>query len=107
MRYILNTAVITRPGSYHYAYLSVADGQAWLQKGEYYSAIGYSETVDAFELVVGVKLDANRETVRMSVGDEALVFRLKARIPYTKTKGHLSKEFIAENFELGLLRRVL
>jgi len=107
MRYVLNAAVVTRPGTYHYAYLTIEDAQAWLQKGPYYATIGYQETVEAFALLLNVQLEPNRETVRMRSGDEALVFRLRKRLPYKELKGELSIDVILDNFELGLLRRIV
>lgn len=107
MRYVLNSAVITRAGTYQYSYIGIDEAIAWLDKAVYYATLGYPETVQAFNTLFHTGLEVNRETVRMKCKDEALVFRLRQRLPYNAMKGTLTESFILEHLELGLLRRVL
>jgi hypothetical protein len=109
MRYILNSAVITKPGRYEYRLLTADKAREWLQRGEFTSTIGYPETALAAEALFGVPITCNRSTVTMSPGDEALVFRLifppgTPRIA-PGDKGRLTPEFILSNCEIGLLTR--
>lgn len=109
MRYILNSAVITAPGTYRYACIPVELAQDWLKRGPYECTIGYAETCAAFESLLGVAVPMNRKNIIMDRGDEALVFRLvlppgTPRIT-AENKGMLTPEFVKEHSEIGLLQR--
>jgi len=104
-RFVLSSAVISTPGHYAYALLSAAQAATWLARGEAVSCVGYDVTADAMGTLLGVRPDVLRRHVQMECGDEALVFRLKMRIgPHLKYL--LTKEFVAANAEIGLLRRL-
>ncbi len=105
MRYILNSAVITSPGTYRYRLLSVEEAKRWLEGG-FYSTIGYEETADAFERIFGVRPEVRRELIKMNPGDEALVFRLTKRLGDVSVKGHIGTEEVLANLEIGLLERI-
>ena len=108
MRYILNSAVITAPGTYTYRLIGRNEARAWTQ-APFESAIGYDQTAEALTELLGVPVAVNRIFVDMEAGDEALVFRLK--LPHGSPridpgdKGRLSNALIAGHFELGLLYR--
>ncbi len=106
MRYILNSAVITSPGLYKYTLLNVEAAKRWLKQGSVYSTIGYEETADAFERVFGIRPEVRRELIKMSPGDEALVFRLTKRLGDVSKKGHIGTEEVLANLEIGLLERL-
>ena len=106
MRYILNSAVITSPGTYRYRLLSVEEAKDWLDRGGFYSTIGYEETADAFERIFGVRPEVRRELIKMNPGDEALVFRLTKRLGDVSKKGHIGMEEVLANLEIGLLERI-
>ena len=103
MKYILNSAVITTPGSYSYTLIDVKVAQKWLAENNYLSTIGYQETCDALETITGVKVPLNRALTKMQKGDEALIFRLKNRLNDPNLKGKLTKEFVLKNCEIGIL----
>lgn len=111
MRYLLNSAVITAPGLYRYALLSVQDAEDWYYDGELpLSAIGYAETAAALGELLGTYVPVHRVQIVMSPGDEALVFRL-ALPPGTPRidpadKGRLGNIVRSGQFELGLLLRI-
>ncbi len=105
MRYILNSAVITEEGVYKYNKISLDKAREWLLEGNFKSAIGYQETADAMELLTGIKIDVNRIQVRLNKGDEALIFRITKRVTDPNMKGELSKEYILDNYEFGILLR--
>jgi len=109
MRYILNSAVITSPGSYQYRLLYIHQAIEWLNEGKFKSTIGYEETAYAMSKIFDIVIPVNRCTITMKSGDEALVFRLvfppgTPRIS-PENKGMLTTQFILENCEIGLLTK--
>jgi len=41
MRYVLNSAVISRPGHYEYKRLTGLEAEVWLKQGRFTSRVGY------------------------------------------------------------------
>jgi len=106
VKYILNSAVITTPGVYEYKLISVEEAKRWLSKLDWESTIGYQETIDALATLTEIRVPLNRKLVKMKAGDEALVFRLTCRLNDPNLKGHLSKEFVLQNCEIGILKKI-
>jgi hypothetical protein len=111
MRYILNSAVITAPGTYHYELITPQEATEWYRRGPVQSTIGYEETATALSLIVGEPVEVRRVTIKMEPGDEALVFRLvlppgTPRIDH-KDKGRIMEHVRMGHWELGILRRLL
>jgi hypothetical protein len=106
MRYVLNSAVITKEGLYEYKLINVEEAKKWLEKGEFTSTIGYQETVDALRILTGKEVFVNRRMVKMDTGDEALVFRLTCRLDNAELKGKMTADFVLNNCELGLLKKI-
>ncbi|MCX7641218.1 MAG: YddF family protein [Elusimicrobiales bacterium] len=106
MKYILNSAVITSPGVYEYKIIDINEVKEWLKQGEVMNTIGYEETIKAFNELFGTNLVVNRKMVKMETGDEALVFRLTCRLDDVNLKGNLTKEFVLQNCEIGLLKKL-
>jgi len=110
-KYIMNSAVITAEGLYRYRLITPEEAMDWYNKEELpYSTVGYKETADALECVLGVFVPLNRVTVKMEPGDEALVFRLvlppgTPRIE-PNDKGKLREVVLRGWWELGLLVRI-
>ncbi len=109
-RYILNSAVITAPGVYEYCLISPAEAREWLRQGGWVSTVGYAETAEALSTLSGMEIPVNRIIIKMEVGDEALVFRVvlppgTPRIT-PETKGMLTREFLEQHSEIGILRRL-
>jgi Domain of unknown function (DUF1874) len=110
MRYALNSAVITAFGTYHYVPLTRLEAEEWWNQADVVSTIGYQETAEALQELLGVPVATDRRTIQMQPGDEALVFRLvfppgSARID-PKDKGALGRALLAGHYELGLLSRL-
>lgn len=105
-RYLMNSSVITSEGVFKYIKISLEEARDWLNKGEFISAIGYQETADAIEYLTGKKIDLNRVEVRLEKGDEALVFKITKRVSDPEKKGQLSKEFILNNYEFGIIKKI-
>lgn len=108
MKYILNSSVITSFGKFDYRKASIPEAKSWLSGGGWENTIRYQETCDAFESLFSVRLSSNPKTIKMNVGDEALVFRLvfKGFRPDPSKKGRMSREFILNNCEIGILSRI-
>jgi len=105
-KYILNSAVITSPGTYEYHLINAEQAKSWLKSGGWKSTIGYVETAYALATLVGMPIPLNRKLVRMEPGDEALVFRLTCRLSNPELKGKLSPDFVLKNCEIGILKRI-
>lgn len=110
MRYLLNSAVITSPGQYDYRPLSIEQARAWIDAGAYRSTIRYQETANALASLIGRPVAVRNETITMRPGDEALVFRLVfppgANRLAVDMKGMLDTQFVLDNCEIGLLKRI-
>ena len=100
MRYIFNSAVIGRPGHYEYKLLTELEAEDWLRQGRLVSRVGYRQTVRFIEERFGVHCSLSHEPMVMQPGDEALVVRLKYRLP-----DPVVKITPAEDWEIGLLKR--
>jgi len=106
MRYILNSAVITTPGTYNYRLIDTDEVKRWLDAGPFDCTIAYPETAKALESITGRLFQTNRKTTKMAKGDEALVFRLTARMSRPDLKGKLTPEFVLANSEIGILKKL-
>lgn len=105
-RYILNSAVITSPGTYTYSLTDIQGARGWIAEGPWESTIGYQETADALSTILGVPVPVDRRQVRMDPGDEALVFRLTVRLNDPAIKGKIGDPgWILRHSEIGILKR--
>lgn len=104
-RYILNSAVITTPGTYTYRLVSVDEAKEWLMREPFESTLGYQETAVCLSAITGIPVKVDRKMVKMQVGDEALVFRLTCRLDDPHLKGQVGTDFIVANCEIGILRK--
>lgn len=105
MKYILNSAVITTPGTYTYKLIGIDEAHDFLCAGEFESTIGYQETADALMVMTGISIPVNRKLIKMNAGDESLVFRLTCRLSDPALKGKLSADFVKQNCEIGILKK--
>ncbi len=107
MRYILNSAVVTKPGTYTYRLITADEAKKWIEESNPIpiSCIAYQETCDALEKLTGFSFPRNRIQTYMQTGDEALIFRLTARLSDPDLKGKLTTEFILKNCEIGILTK--
>ncbi len=124
--YIFNSAVITAFGKYEYDCTPPGSARHWLLEHKWESCIGYEETAKALSELTSfsgkyppIVIPVNRKTIHMECkwndekgeyeGDEALVFRLvfpDGYRPDPSKKGNLGEDFIRENCEIGILRRI-
>jgi len=99
MRYILNSAVLTAPGTYQYRLIGAEEAREWALAGPFVSRVGYAETAQFIRDLTGVEPELSREESKMEPGDEALVVRLKYRLRDPKVKGAFQPG--PDDWELG------
>ncbi|MDX9745949.1 MAG: DUF1874 domain-containing protein [Syntrophales bacterium] len=101
-KYIFNTPVLTNYGVYRFEQLTLA--QAKVLASGALSAVGHKGAAEALSFLLGIEIKTNRVTVKMEIGDEALVFRLLQRLPEGAV---LSREDTLKSFyEFGRLERL-
>lgn len=102
MKYLLNSAVITGPGTYTYRLATPEEAAAWIKSGGWVSRIGYPATAGYIEALSGIRPDLSREATAMKPGDEALVVRLKYRVQNPGKKGAFQPG--PDDWEYGILQ---
>ncbi|HEY9786343.1 MAG TPA: DUF1874 domain-containing protein [Candidatus Obscuribacterales bacterium] len=105
---ILNTSILTSYGAYTYEPVSLEMAKQMVRDcqgngGVIQSAIGHRSTADLLSMLLEFPVAVNRMDFKQSVGDAALVFKLKQRAPEGAI---LSREQLeAIGYEFGLLVR--
>ena len=103
MIYILNTPILTEYGEYDFHRISIDDVKTILIDG-FTSAVGHEGTASFMSRIFGIAIPLNRTAIKMQFGDEAIVFRLLARLPEGTI---LSEEDLTKvPYEIGILRRL-
>ena len=110
-RFALDSANLPNPGDFAYRQRSPEAAREWWLSGPVESRIGYSEAAEALARVLDVPAPVvDRRTVRLSPGDEALVFRvallLHARRLGVEAKGREDVARLSAECEIGLLWRL-
>lgn len=101
---LLNSAVLTEPGTYRYSAFTEDQARALVRSRPWRSAIGHEATARMLSELLGIDCPCVREHWRQQPGDVALVFRLKSRPPRA---GHLTRgEVEAIGCEWGLIERL-
>lgn len=107
VRWVINSAVIAAGcfGTYTYHAMTPESACEWLHDGPFTSRIGYPECQKFLRgIAPDLTVPLTRELSPMDAGDEALVARLKTRIPSPELKGRWVPK--PDDWELGLLRRI-
>ncbi len=81
MIYLMNSPVLTRYGLWQFSPLSVEAARHLLQTTAFTSAIGHDSTAELLSHLLDMPIAANRIQVELGSGDQAVVFRIKTRLP--------------------------
>jgi len=82
---VLNTSIVTEDGMYSLHTIPVEEARARVEQSEGLdSAIGHEATAVAMSNLLGVEIPVNRQMFAQQVGQSALVFKLKGRLPEGK-----------------------
>lgn len=104
MRYLINTPILTNYGTFDFKPITIDEAKSLMASG-YTTAIGHVGTADLLTKVLNTKVEANRIPIKMEKGDDAIIFRLKSRLPEGVV---LSEEELAKlDYEFGFLTKTL
>jgi hypothetical protein len=100
--YLLNSPVLTAFGEWSFKPMEVSEARKKVQVG-FTSAIGHETAAQFLKELLAVEVPTNRIAITMEVGDQAIVLRIKERLPEGKVLSCTEMDRIP--FELGLLHR--
>lgn len=98
---LLNTSIITTTGTYKMVDLTLAQAN----KDNLLSAIGHNATADVLTKLLGVDVSANRIVFSQDVGQQAIVLKMKGRLP-DDVKDLTIDDMHQIGFDLFLLTRL-
>lgn len=101
---LLNTSILTAYGIFEFQPLTLEKARSLVLVNEVVSAIGHQATAEILSDLLGISVNANRIEYIQSVGETALIFKLKNRIPEGKVLNRTEIEEIG--YEFGILRRL-
>ena len=105
-RYVLNSAVCSTDGVYHFKSITIDEAVYWLGLGPYDCFLGYIDIARTLRDLTGFKFRMRRETVKMEPRDEALIYRLQGWRPRMEEKGHIDPVEAAAMATFGLLTKL-
>jgi hypothetical protein len=103
--YFLNSSVITDFGRYVYESINIDKAKNMVKRNEFISAIGHQASADVMAQQLGTNVECSRISIKMEVGDQAIVFKLKDRLDEGRI--YTSAEMQNMETEWGLLTREL
>lgn len=102
--YLLNTPILTSYGNWAFAGpISIEQAKKQLATG-FQSAIGHEASAQFLSQLLGVAITMNRVAITMQAGDQAIVLRIKTRLPEGKLLS--PEEITGIPYELALLTRI-
>jgi hypothetical protein len=78
--YLLNAPICTGWGTYSFTPLNI-EGAKKILNGGFVSAVGHQSTADFLAGILDMPVPCNRVQVNMTAGDQAVVLRLRSRLP--------------------------
>ena len=102
--YILNSPILTDYGLWAFEGPLLIDQVRSKLTNGFVSAIGHRASANVLSQHLNICIPAQRRQINMKPGDEALILRLKQRLPEGKILNE--GELKALDFELGLLTRL-
>lgn len=101
MLYLLNTPVLTNYGLFQFEPISKEEIRYKLDRETFISAVGHQGAADFLSILFEREIPMNRISITMQKNDQAIVLKLKNRMPEGMI---LQKEDMAQlDFEFGLL----
>ena len=104
MLYILNSPILTNYGKYKFERITIEEAKKLLSIQKWISAVGHEATAQFLTLLLGINIPFNRVSISMTKGDQALVFRLKTRLPEGRVL--TIEEMKNIDYEIGLLQKI-
>jgi hypothetical protein len=103
--WLTNSAMMPRPGTYHYRRLPLEEWRQALIEAHYCASlvncIGYPENLRIIREITGIHLEPSRRETAPEPGDGMLVMRLRRRLADPALKGRLRPRL--DDFEFGLV----
>ncbi len=104
MFYILNAPIITNYGTYKFEKITIEEAKELLTTQKWISAVGHEATASFLTSLLEINIPFNRITISMNAGDQAIVIRLKTRLPEGRVL--TIEEMKNIDYEIGLLQKI-
>jgi hypothetical protein len=101
---LLNAPVLTSFGKFEFEQVDIDTARKLVVEG-FQSYIGHQSTCDVLSSLLQLSIPLNREQYYQNPGEQALVFRLKSRLPAGFTIDTV-EAIIAQGYDLGILKMI-
>ncbi len=97
---LLNTSILTNPGAYVLADITLEEAKTVLSEDSFESAIWHERTAAILTDLLGVEVRVNRVVYQQQTQESAIVFKLNCRLPEVKILSREEIETIGYKFQL-------